>query len=311
MSARAVSRWFAAALLLAAAARAEAARLDIIAPDSLHAAAARVRVLAEDDFGDVLALVGIEEFGPSVRVFLAPEDSEPARRAPSWVSGYARPALAEIVLFPSRVPSYPDRTLAALLRHEVAHVLTFRAAGHRLVPTWLTEGIATVAAREWGLEDRARYAAAVIGPGPRSLRQLDAAFRSGGRQVPRAYALSAAAVRSLQRRHGHGSVARLLDGIAGGEDLPTAFRSATGTSLAAFERRFFRTDAFWTTWVPFLTSSGALWTAITLLALLAIRRRRQRDDEQRARWHEAEMVERRLSDTAADDVPAADPNRYN
>ncbi len=306
------SRLVAAAVLLAAAAFAETPALDIVAPAPLEQVAIRVRALAADDFSDVLALVGLEAFGPPVRVVLAAEDSDLARRAPSWVSGYAQPLLSEIVLFPARVPSYPDRTLAVLLRHEVAHILTARAAGHRPLPAWVAEGIATVAAREWGLEDRARYAAAVIGPGPRSLAELEAAFRAGGRQVSRAYALSAALMRSLQRRHGPGSVARLLAGIARGEDLPAAFRFATGTSLASFERRFFRTDAFWTTWVPFLTSSGALWTAITMLALLAIRRRRQRDAEQRARWEEMERMDQRRGDATAGDLPTGDsPDRYN
>lgn len=311
MGAPTPSRLLAAALLLTISAGTEAARLDIVAPASLHTAASRVRALASDDFGDVLALVGLAEFGPPVRVFLAPEDSELARRVPSWVAGFAQPAINEIVLFPARVPSYPDRNLAVLLRHEVAHVLAARAAGHRVIPTWLAEGIATVAAREWGLEDRARYAAAVIGPGPRSLRELDAAFRAGGRQVPRAYALSAALVRALERRHGRDSVARLLSGIARGEDLPAAFRAATGTSLAAFERRFFRTDAFWTTWVPFLTSSGALWMGITALALLAIRRRRRRDAELRARWEEGELLTVAPPPARSDHPSTDDPSRYN
>ncbi len=298
-------------MLLASARVPTAAPLEIVAPPSLGRAVAAVNALANDDFTDVLALVGLASFGPPVRVILASEDSDLARHAPSWVSGYAEPLLNQIVLFPSRVPSYPDRTLAVLLRHEVAHVLTARAARYRPLPAWLAEGIATVAAREWGLEDRARYAAAVIGPGPRSLAELEAAFRAGGRQVARAYALSAALVRSLQRRHGADAVARLLAGLARGEDLPRAFRFATGTSLVAFERRFFRSDAFWTTWVPFLTSSGALWMAITLLALLAIRRRRRRDAELRARWQELEAWQHEERDPTAVVAPPGDPRSYN
>ncbi|MEP0773585.1 MAG: hypothetical protein HRF46_04390 [Acidobacteriota bacterium] len=311
MSGRALPRLLVAGTLVAAAASLAGATLTIEAPPSLHAAAARLGVLVDDSFAEVLALVGLDRFGPPVRVVLAGEDSELARRAPSWVAGYAQPVLGEVVLFPGRVPSYPDRNLEVLLRHEVAHVLASRAAGHRPLPTWLAEGIATVAAREWGLEDRARYAAAVIGPGPRSFRELDAAFHAGPRQVARAYALSAAVVRALERRHGPGAVARLLARLAAGDDLPDAFRAVTGVSLASFERRFFRTDAFWTTWVPFLTSSAALWMGITLLALLAIRRRRQRDAQLRARWAAEEAGPSGPADHPAEDVPTGDPTRYN
>lgn len=296
---------------MAVAAPLAAATLTIEAPPSLHAAAARLAALAGDDLAEILALVGLAQFGPPVRVVLAGEDSELARRAPSWVAGYAQPVLGDIVLFPGRVPSYPDRNLEVLLRHEVAHVLASRAAGHRPLPTWLAEGIATVAAREWGLEDRARYAAAVIGPGPRSFRELDAAFHAGPRQVARAYALSAALVRALERHHGPGAVARLLARLAAGDDLHDAFRAVTGTSLASFERRFFRSDAFWTTWVPFLTSSAALWMGITLLALLAIRRRRQRDAQLRARWAAEEAGPSDVAGGSAENVPTGDPTRYN
>lgn len=300
------------ALAVLLASPANAVMVEIMAPPELAAPAARLRALvAAENFSDLAGFLGLAEFGGTVRVVLASEHSELAQRAPTWVAGYANPAVGEVVLFPTRVPSYPDRTLAALLRHELAHVLTGRAVGHRPLPAWLAEGIATVAAREWGLEDRARYAAAVIGPGPRSLAELEADFRAGGRRLPRAYALSAACIRSLVRRHGAEVVPRLLAGLARGEDLSLAFAAATGTSLAAFEHRFFHADAFWTTWVPFLTSSGALWMGITLLALLAIRRRRQRDAQLRARWAAEEAALHSSVEPSMEPQTPDDPRRYN
>ncbi len=41
-------------------------------------------------------------------------------------------------------------------------------------------------------------------------------------------------------------------------------------------------------WLPFLTSSGALWMAVTALALIAILRRRARNKELREAWDEDE-----------------------
>ena len=100
-----------------------------------------------------------------------------------------------------------------LLRHEVAHVMVEEAAGGKPVPRWLNEGIATVAARQWGLEDRARYAAAVIGRGPKSTLQLDRAFRQSAGEVRRAYALSAGFVRFLQAEYGILTPALILEGL--------------------------------------------------------------------------------------------------
>lgn len=195
------------------------------------------------------------------------------------------------MLFPARVPSYPDRNLRALLRHEVAHVLVWEAAGGRHVPRWLNEGIATVAAREWGIEDRARYAAAVIGRGtPRSTRQLDRAYRGSGQEVRRAYALSSAFVRYLQNEYGVYASADLLGALRGGETIDAAFESALGVNLRTVERRFFRDQAFWNTWFPFLTSSAALWMVVTTLALIAFVRRRARSRAMHEQWEIEEAV---------------------
>ena len=44
----------------------------------------------------------------------------------------------------------------------------------------------------------------------------------------------------------------------------------------------------WNTWVPFLTSSAALWMAVTILALAAIARRQARNRAMREMWDEEE-----------------------
>jgi hypothetical protein len=200
------------------------------------------------------------------------------------VSGFADGRDSTIVLFPARVRSYPDRNLRALLHHEVAHVLVAQAAGGRPVPRWFNEGVATVAAREWGLEDRARFAAAVVGSRPHSATDLDAAFGGSDAQVTRAYALAAAFVRFIRSEYGAAAPAKILSGLARGLDFDTAFYRATGAGLPRAEKAFFEDQAFWNTWLPFLTSTGALWLAITFLALIAIQRRRARSRRLLETW---------------------------
>jgi len=60
--------------------------------------------------------------------------------------------------------------------------------------------------------------------------------------------------------------------------------------LAHAEQIFFEKDVFWTTWLPFLTSTGALWMAITILALVAIRRRGVRSKQMIEAWEEEEEI---------------------
>ncbi|MCD4751299.1 MAG: hypothetical protein K8R59_18165 [Thermoanaerobaculales bacterium] len=271
-------------------------KVEIYAPEELAQTANRVRELAEEDFSEILNLTGRIGFSREIRVVLIPEGTPLAGETPSWVAGYARGDRSTVVLFPARVPSYPDRNLRALLRHEIAHLLVWEAAGGRSVPRWLDEGIATVAAREWGLEDRARYGAAVIGPGPRSTRQLDRSFAGSAVEVRRAYALSAGFVRFCQVEYGSLTSARILDGLAEGLNIEKAFRQAAGTDLRRAEKIFFRDQALWNTWLPFLTSTGALWMAVTLLALLAILRRLAKNRAMRKQWDSEEVDPSSTSD---------------
>jgi len=266
-------------------------QLVIDAPPELAATAQEVRAIGQGDFTSVLQITGVLGFTEPIRVVLAPEGSELARNVPSWVSGYALGTQRVIVLFPARVHSYPDRNLPTLVHHEVAHVLVAQAARGRPVPRWFNEGVATVAAREWGLEDRARYAMGVLGARPHSTHDLDASFAGNGAQVTRAYALSAALVRFIQRRYGSSTPAMVLDGLARDLSFDEAFYRATGDSLMHAEQIFFEKEAFWTTWVPFLTSTGALWMAITILALIAIHRRRVRSRQMLEAWEEEDGPE--------------------
>jgi hypothetical protein len=268
----------------------EAPSLRVEAPPELARQAAAVRALEVGEWASLLELVGLANPGPPVRIVLAPEGSRLARNVPSWVSGYAVPELDTVVLFPGRVPSYPDRNLETLLHHEIAHLLLARAAAGRAVPRWFNEGTATVAAREWGVEDGARVVLATIGRGPHSLSEVNAAFSGDTAAASRGYAVSAALVHYLLRRFGEDAVGRILAKISRGADFEDAFEAATGETVGEFARDYFRRETFWTTWVPFVTSSTALWMAITLLALLAIKRRRERDEALREAWAEEERI---------------------
>jgi hypothetical protein len=265
-------------------------QLVVEAPAELAVVAEEVRSIGEGDFSAGLHITGVIGFTRPIRVILLAENSPLAQEVPAWVSGFARGSEAVIVLFPARVHSYPDRNLRTLVHHEVAHVLVTQAARGRPVPRWFNEGVATVAAREWGIEDRARFAMAVLGARPHGVRDLDASFAGSGPHIMRAYALSSAFVRFIQRRYGPTAPAIVLDGIARDLGFDEAFHRATGERLAHAEQIFFEKDVFWKTWLPFLTSTGALWMAITILALVAIRRRRVQSQQMLEAWDEEEEI---------------------
>jgi hypothetical protein len=72
--------------------------------------------------------------------------------------------------------------------------------------------------------------------------------------------------------------------VAAGESFDNAFAQATKLSVADAEAAFWDRYGFWARWGPFLTTSSALWIVITLIALLAIIRRRQKSAALRKRW---------------------------
>jgi hypothetical protein len=274
-------------------------RLAFSAPSRLVPEARRLADLPAAELASEVRLLGLRNPGPPIRVWLAPEGSPQARTAPAWVAGYASGTGGGwVVLLPARSPRYPSSSLAGVLRHEVAHVLIYRAAGGHPLPRWFDEGLAMIAAGDWGLNDRTRLALALIAagapgaagssgtaraPGALALADLDRRFAGNPGEVETAYAVAGGFVHHLLAEHGADAAARVLDEVGRGLPFEAAFARAVGRPLDEVEA------AFWAgqsreRWLPLLTSPAVLWAGVTLLALLAILLRRRRDAARRARW---------------------------
>lgn len=268
-------------------------RLIFEAPPALEPMAAQLRDFDPERLAQAVRFVGLADPGPPIRVILAPEGSPAAGQVPSWVSGFALADRGLVVLLPSRLPAYPDTSLDDLLGHEIAHVLVGRAAGGRPLPRWFQEGMAMIAGKSWGLDERTRMTLALVRGRAVSFAELEQSFQGGEGTVGWAYAVAGAFVRDVVQKHGPQAPGAILGGVAAGLPFEQAFRRATGSSLQEAESDFWRRQTFWYRWVPVLTSSAVVWIGITLLALWAIRGRRRRDAALYARWDEEE---RRLAE---------------
>ena len=262
--------------------------LRIEAPPGLAAERSRMESLDLKRMEDVIRLVGSKGTGPPIHIELVPGSSDMARSVAPWIAGFARQE--NVVIFPSRSPSYPDNTLDDVLRHEIAHVLIWRASSGRPIPRWFNEGLATAAERR-GFRDQTQLFLHLASGSSMSLRELDRLFEGGQADQTRAYLLSGALVQYLLSEHGETTGARILDLVGKGASFETAFTDVTGRSPATAEVEFWKRQRVWTTWIPILFSQEALWMAITLLAILAIHRRRKRNAERRRRWEEEEKLE--------------------
>ncbi|KAA0252189.1 MAG: hypothetical protein EDX89_19485 [Acidobacteria bacterium] len=290
-----------AALLLAAGSGIAAPpEVVVVAPPSLAGVAQEVRDLDPAGFLPAMDLLGLTDGGAAIRVVVAEEASTAARGVPGWVSGFALPSEATVVLFPSRTIRYPDDGLAELLRHEVAHVLLHRKSGGRPVPRWFSEGFAVVASREVTLEDRTRVAAVSLLGSTVSVAGLDRLFRGEEAEVHRAYALSTAFFRHLLEEHGGAFPARVLDRVREGVPFESALERALGAPLPFVEHAFWNRQRSWDRWLVLLTSTAVLWTGVTLLGVVAAARRRRRDARTLASWAEAERRAEEDRATAGD-----------
>ena len=273
--------------------------LIVEAPHEFPAHEARIRDLDPRRLEHAMQVVGLQQPGPAIRLTLAGEDATVAQNTPAWIAGFAYPNLGVAVLFPERSPTYPDSNFEDLLLHEVSHILTARAAGGRRVPRWLDEGIALFIGRPWQLEDRSRLTWAMLWERERPLSELEDRFNRDRPSASRAYAISGAFVHDLVRKRGPESAAAILSGVSLGLPFPEAFRRAIGVSLEQAEAYFWEYHSLWYRWVPILSSSMVLWISISLLALVAFRRRRAMDAAQMQMWEEQERLEAeaRLSET--------------
>jgi len=263
--------------------------LRIDAPPGLASEKLRMESIDRERLGNVVRLVGLKDPGPPVHIQLLPESSANGV-VPSWIAGFAQQDT--VVIFPTRSPRYPDRTLDDVVWHEVAHALIWRTSAGRPIPRWFNEGLAMAAERPRFLEQTQLFI--YLASGARlSLEQLDRLFDGSEADQARAYQLSRILVWGLLRDHGTDTGARILRQVARGASFESAFTDATGQSTASAEAAFFKRERVWTTWMPILFSQETLWLAITLLAILAIWRKRKRGAELRKRWDEEEDEEER------------------
>jgi hypothetical protein len=264
-------------------------QLRIEAPPELAAVRKRLESINPQRFDDIAQLVGLTDVGPAIRVVLAPESSDPARSVSPWIAGFT--VGESVVLFPARSPTYPNNSLEDVMRHEVAHALIWRTSGGRPIPRWFNEGVAMAAERERGFEDQTQLFYQLVTGSRTSLDELDRLFDGGQSDQVRAYALAGALVHDVFELHGPAGCAQILTRVGHGASFDAAFADVAGMTPAAAESEFWQRQRIWTNWLPIITSTTTLWMAVTLLAILAIYRRRRRNLEIAKEWEKDEHVD--------------------
>lgn len=273
-------------VLVSLALPADGPKLQIDAPPELAQVQHRLEGAGPSSLADLVQLVGLQSSDPPIHVVLAPESSEIARRVPQWIAGFADGESNTIVLFPARSPSYPDDTLEDVLRHEVAHILIWRASAGRPIPRWFHEGVAMTAERARRFQDQTQLFYQVMTGSAAGFDELDRLFSGSQADQTRAYALAGAMVGDLFQRYGSNVARNVLWRVGHGESFDVAFADVADKTLAGFESDFWKGQRVWTSWLPILSSTTVLWLGITGLALLAIYFRHRKNRKIEKQWEE-------------------------
>lgn len=186
-----------------------------------------------------------------------------------WVGGQAHPELGVVVVAVPFEEGYASR-MKRYIPHEITHLLVYQLvtpAGHRYVPEWLDEGLATANERlptpEYELIlDEARTQGRLL-----PLQDLCVPFSPDSQTAYLAYAQSASVVRFVRERYGAAGVRSLLAAYADGASCAGGVQQALNVRLSGLEtawRASLEPQAPWRAWMGQI----GVWIGLWLLSLL-------------------------------------------
>ena len=228
-------------------------------------------------------LPGLPDSVPTgVHLYLAPNraafDSLTGGRIPEWGAGVAIPSIRRIVLPAFEGRNTRRRDESRVLRHEWAHVgLHQYLAGHR-IPRWFDEGYAEWASGGWNAGEGWRLRVALAGGGTPEMDSLTLDWPRERSRAELGYMLAGTAVEYLVRQSGESALGVFLRRWREVGGFEEALRGVYGVTVSQFEEdwREYVKDTYG--WLFVLSHSVVFWLflALVLLAMVWIRRRRNR-----------------------------------
>ena len=222
--------------------------------------------------------------GGQIHIYLAPDRTwfaeEQPGHPPEWADGTAWPHQGTIFLYSPRARPGTAAPLDQVLDHELTHVLLGRAFGQRVVPRWLQEGVAQLAAREYSPEKVARMGQGLFADDLFSINDLAGGFPADPIRAQLAYAQSADLIAFIHNRHGPDALPTLIEQMVKGETVGMSVRAATGVGIDELNTAWHAELHSSPLWLKTLVSDtailGAAGIVFLFLGFFALRRRKAR-----------------------------------
>ena len=201
-----------------------------------------------------------------IYIYASPTDLQNAlfMGGESWVAGHASPDLG--IIFVSIAPSAQEKTLMQqYIPHELGHLLLYRYAGenYNLLPTWLLEGIASMAELYANPDYELALQRATENNGIISIAELCQAFPRDASTAFLAYAESSSFTRYLYTNYGTSGLESLITAYADGLSCEAGMMRSFGKSLEYH-------DANWQESVLGANILGVAWRAFLPYGLILV-----------------------------------------
>lgn len=199
-----------------------------------------------------------------------------ASHMPRWVAGVAHSSTGEI-LIARHGPDGDQTNLEELLRHEMAHVVLYRALDGKPVPRWFNEGVAESVTGTISLSRAQTLATAVFGPGVPRLDKLEAHFRGAdGVDASVAYAAARDLVAYMrEQENGDMKLRQVIGEVGRGHKFEAAVIKAYDVGLEELVAQWRAGLPGRFVWYPMVAGGGLpLALVAPLVAIAWVRRRR-------------------------------------
>jgi hypothetical protein len=207
---------------------------------------------------------------------------------PLWAAGAAFPEHNLIILRSPRAIQRGHIDLPAVFTHEFTHVALGIALRDTPVPVWLAEGLAMYEAREWTFDRTMVLIKAVLAGRLIPLKVLTRSFPLEESEAELAYAESFMFISFLINSMGRDVFHRFILDYSHSGDLRGSLRRAAGLSLEELEQQWLFYLKVRVSWIPILTSAGALWFSVSLIFIYGYFRKRRRAMAKLQEWAETE-----------------------
>jgi len=207
---------------------------------------------------------------------------------PLWAAGAAFPEHNLIILRSPRAIQRGHIDPLAVFTHEFTHVALGIALRDTPVPVWLAEGLAMYEAREWTFDRTMVLIKAVLSGRLIPLKVLARSFPLEESDAELAYAESFMFISFLINSMGRDVFHRFILDYSHSGDLRGSLRRTAGLSLEELEQHWLFYLKLRVSWIPILTSAGALWFIVSLIFLYGYFRKRRLAMAKLREWAEAE-----------------------